>query len=330
MHWVNLVVYDDERGGRAVKAAGTQHGLRAGVLALLVLSDSLNLAALRQLGGGPLTAAELLGTLRASRATRFKRLRTLEELGLIVREKHSGWPPPTYCRLSDAGHSLLAVAEHFEAWLACRQRRVGSGELERSRTIKALASGLGSTLVRWLAERPRSTTELEALTPREISHHDIKRALHALSDVGLAEPLPRRKGRRHPYALTAKGREAAAPIAAALHWERDLHADPDPAWEGLAAETLLYLAAPLALVPVEFEGTCAMSIDEHDAVSITVSGGRLLARALAPGEAVEAEVRGSGSSWLTMLVSGRPGELELTGDANLIAVLTLSLHQAIC
>lgn len=305
-------------------------GLRAGSVALLVLSDSLNLAVLRQLSNGPLTASELLEELRASRATRFKRLRRLEELGLIVREKHSGWPPPTYCRLSEAGRGLLAVAERFEAWFERRQSDDGGGELERARATKALASGWCSTLVRWLAESPRSATELEALTPPQTSHHDVKRALGALSKMGLAERVPRRIGRRHPYALTPSGREAAAPLAAAIHWERGHVCDADPAWEAPAAETLLYLAAPLATVPVGIEGICSMLISEHAVVSMEISSGRLSARSPEPGEEVQAEARGTGHAWLASLVSGTSETLETKGDHELIAVLIRGLQRAIC
>jgi DNA-binding HxlR family transcriptional regulator len=305
-------------------------GLRAGSVALLVLSDSLNLAVLQQLRDGPLTASELLDELRASRATRFKRLRQLEELGLIVREKHSGWPPPTYCRLSEAGQGLLAVAERFEAWFKRRQLDEGGGELERARATKALASGWCSTLVRWLAESPRSATELEALTPPQTSHHEVKRALSALNEMGLAERLPRRIGRRHPYALTPSGREAAAPLAAAIHWERGHVLDADPAWEAPAAETLFYLAAPLASVPTGVEGTCSMLISEHGVVSMTISGGRLVARSPEPGEEAQAQIMGSGRAWLASLVSDKSEALETRGDPELSAVLILGLQQVIC
>jgi DNA-binding HxlR family transcriptional regulator len=299
-------------------------------VALLVLSDSLNLAVLQQLRDGPLTASELLDELRASRATRFKRLRRLEELGLIVREKHSGWPPPTYCRLSEAGRGLLAVAERFEAWFERRQQYQGGGELERAQAIKALTSGWGSTLVRWLAESPRSATELEALTPPQTSHHDVKRALSALSKMGLAKRMPRRIGRRHPYTLTPSGREAAAPLAAAVHWERGHVNGADSAWEAPAAETLFYLAAPLASVPVGIEGTCSMLISEHGVVSMEISSGRLVAHSPVPGEEVQAQALGTGRAWLASLVNGTSETLETRGDHELIAVLILGLQQVIC
>lgn len=308
---------------------GERAGLRAGSLALLVLSDSLNLAVLRQLRDGPLTASELLDELRASRATRFKRLLQLEELGLIVREKHSGWPPPTYCRLSEAGRGLLAVAERFEAWFARRQWRQG-GEIERAQTIKALASGWCSTLVRWLAEGPRSATELEALTPPETSHHDVKRALSALSESGLAERLPRRIGRRHPYSLTPSGRETAAPLAAAIHWERDLLWEPDPAWEALAAETLLYMAAPLVVMPLEIEGACTMLIEDEGGISAAIADGRVVAGPPTMTEDARVEVLGTGRDWLTALATGTLESLETRGDDQLIALLVLALQQVIC
>lgn len=303
-----------------------------GVTALSVLADPLNFAILQRLKGGALTAAKLLADLPASRATRFKRLRDLEGLGLIAREKRSGWPPPTYCRLSAAGGGLLSVAKRFEAWLGQGREGGCRDEIERVMALKALASGIASTLLRWLGEGPRSATELEALTPSEVSHHDVQRTLRALSEAGLAEPSPRRVGRRLPYALTAMGHKAAVPLIAMLQWEGEhlLEGALDADQEALVAETLIYLAAPLVSTPPRANGFCSIGVARHRTIRMAILEGRIEARLFDPGEETQAQVLGSGRDWLDALAKRRPELLETRGDTDLIGALMLALQRVVC
>jgi DNA-binding HxlR family transcriptional regulator len=92
--------------------------VRAGGRVLALLSDSINVAILRLLARAPLPTPELSRRLGpASRTTRFNRMRELEDLGLIRREKRGGSPPVTYCTLSSRGLALLPVVKDFAEWL---------------------------------------------------------------------------------------------------------------------------------------------------------------------------------------------------------------------
>jgi DNA-binding HxlR family transcriptional regulator len=194
--------------------------LRTGGRALLLLSDPINTSILRLLAASPLESAELGERLRnVSRSTRFERLRELEELGLIAREKRGGAPPVTDCRLTVAGVRLLPVAALLEEWLmAAPGGPLTLGDATATGTIKALTLGWGSTLLRWLAEQPRSLTELEPLVG-EVGYRELERILRNLIEVGLAERVTGKR-RLRPYTVSPWARESVAPLAAAVRWER--------------------------------------------------------------------------------------------------------------
>src|SRR5262245_13543857 len=104
---------------------------------LALLSDPLNVSILHMLTPEPLRVSELGERLGAtSRTTRFARLRELEQLGVIARERRPGMPPVAYCRLSPAGLELLPVVRWFESWLAASPTNPSTlDELSGAQTI---------------------------------------------------------------------------------------------------------------------------------------------------------------------------------------------------
>ncbi|MGH2975506.1 MAG: winged helix-turn-helix transcriptional regulator [Solirubrobacterales bacterium] len=223
--------------------------LRVGGRALLLLADSVSVSILRLLAEAPLESTELINRLEnVSRSTCFDRLRDLEELSLILREKRPSVPPSAECRLSDSGRGLLHVADLLEAWLA----RAPDGPLElgdpsAAAAIKALALGWGSTMLRWLAEQPRSLSELEQLVD-DLGYRKLERAAHSLVETGLAERVAV-NGRLNPYTVTAWAREAVTPLAAAVRWERRELPERSAPVTATDAEGGLLLARPIVDLP---------------------------------------------------------------------------------
>jgi len=215
---------------------------RAGGRVLRLLSDALNVSILRCLLRGPLSVSELSGSLSAtSRTTRFGRLRELEDLGVIVRERRPGSPPVAYCSLSSAGRELLPVVRRFARWLELSPDGPSSpDDATGALAIKALAIGWDTTVLRWLAERPCSLTELDALSPREVSYHEVRKAREGLSSAGLIAPVPS-TDRRQPYTPTEWARRSAGCIAAAVRWEKEHLGAPAPASWAMEVETLSLL-----------------------------------------------------------------------------------------
>jgi len=225
------------------KREGLRRPSRIGGRVLFLLGDPRNASILRSLLRGPLPVSALPKHLcPMSRTTRFARLRELEDLGAIVRERRPGMPPVAYCALSPAGEALLAVVRQFARWLMLAPDGPSSpDDLLGGQTIKALAIAWDTTALRWLAEKPCSLTKLDALSPREVSYHELRKARSALSKAGLIEPVPS-ADRGQPYTPTEWARRATACIAAAIRWEKRYLAEPiePPSW-AIEIETLSLL-----------------------------------------------------------------------------------------
>jgi DNA-binding HxlR family transcriptional regulator len=219
---------------------------RAGCRALLLLADPVRVSILRLLARRrSIASTDLLERVgHVSRSSFFDRLRDLEGLSLIVRERRASVPPVADCRISGSGQRLLLVADLLDAWLACApEGPLGLGDASATLAVKALALGWGSTLLRWLAERPRSLTELERIVDG-LGYRKLERVAHNLVEAGLAERIAT-KGRLNPYTVTPWARESARPFVAAVRWEqREIpeHCSPATAIEAMGG---LMLALPL-------------------------------------------------------------------------------------
>jgi DNA-binding HxlR family transcriptional regulator len=304
--------------------------VRVGGQALLLFSDPLKVSILRQLARGPLQTPELSRRLGpASRTTRFSRLRELEGLGVIGREKRGGSPPTTHCMLSPAGAELLAVARRFATWLKRGPEPMsGRSKVADALAIKALASAWGTGILRWLAEGPHSVTELAARGAPRVSYHDVRRARESLADAGLVEPVPSEE-RGQPYTPTRWAREAGGPIAAAVRWEQRYSIEGAAPLTEVEALTLLLLTVPtiqgLSDAP---SGKCALRIYDTGGILVAVEEGRVVSWGPLTDEGPQALVRGAVSAWLDALLDGRATGLQMAGDLRLTRALLAGLQDA--
>lgn len=235
--------------------------LQAGGRALLLLADPVSVSILRQLASGPLESTELFDRVDfASRSTYFERMRDLEELSLVKRARLGDVPPVAECRLAIAGEKLLPVAARLDAWLGgAPQGPLKLGEAYATATVKALAVAWGSTLLRWLAELPRSLAELEQLV-HVFGYRKLERILR---DLVKAELVQRSMvdGRSSPYEVTRWARRAAGLLAAAMRWERHEIAKRSASVGPIEAEGVLLLGLPLVQLSSDARGTCALLVD---------------------------------------------------------------------
>jgi DNA-binding HxlR family transcriptional regulator len=235
--------------------------LQAGGHALLLLADPVSVSILRQLAPGPTESTELLERIGfASRSTYFERMRDLEDLSLVERTRRGDVPPIAECRLARHGERLLPVATHLEAWLAdAPEGPLKLGDAYATATVKALAVAWGSALLRWLAEEPRTLTELEQLV-QIFGYRKLERILRELAKTGLVERLAN-GSRSSPYAVTDWARRTAGPLTAAMRWERHEIAKRSASITWIEAEGVLLLALPLVELPDHACGTCALLVD---------------------------------------------------------------------
>lgn len=219
--------------------------LRAGGTALTLLSNSLNLEVLRNLAEGPQPLQTLMQRLGfPPRSTMRLYLQALVELDAIVHRRRSEFPTSVEYEIAAGGRALLEVSGTLQAWLhASPAGPIELGSTAAKSAIKALVEGWGSNVVRALATRPLSLTELNFLLPR-ISYPSLERRLTAMRQVNLLE-VHHTGGRVAPYSVTEWLRLAIAPIAAAIRWERTLAGDRAPALRRHDVEAALLLAGPL-------------------------------------------------------------------------------------
>jgi DNA-binding HxlR family transcriptional regulator len=286
--------------------------LQAGGRALLLLADPVSVSILRQLASGPLESTELLDRVDfVSRSTYFERMRDLEELSLIRRTRRGEVPPVAECRIATPGQRLLPVASRLDAWLAdAPQGPLALGDAYATVRVKALAVAWGSTLLRWLAERPRSLTELERLV-HMFGYRKLERISRDLVKAGLVERVAI-GGRSSPYGVTRWARQSAGLLTAAMRWERHEIAKRGASVTSIEAEGVLLLALPLIELPDDVTGTCALLVDAEGSENESLGGavvrlldGRPVAWKAAAGiepEALAFEadcwIRGSSLAWL--------------------------------
>jgi DNA-binding HxlR family transcriptional regulator len=304
---------------------------------LLLLADPASVSILRELATGPLENSELLGRIEyVSRSTYFERMRDLEELSLICRRRRVDFPPVVECRLAATGRRLLPVAALLDEWLGrTPQGPLRLGEAYAAAAIKALAIGWGSTLLRWLAERPYSLTELEQLVDG-LGYRKLERTARDLVQTGLAERVSVR-GRLSPYRVTPWGRQAVGPLTAAIRWERNEIPKRTTPVTSIEAEGVLLLALPLIELPAGVNGACTLLVDADPpgveslgGAVVRLADGRPISWEPAAGLGSDADcwVRGAVSAWLDAGSNAFTEALRRGGDSSLAEKVIAALREA--
>jgi DNA-binding HxlR family transcriptional regulator len=296
--------------------------VRAGAQALSLLAVPLNAGVLTALAAEPTPLVDLrLAVGSPPQTTMRAHLRTLVELGVVERRRRDAFPGAVDYEITTSGCDLVAVAEVVEAWLRQAPREpISLGSSPAKRSIKALVDGWSATIVRALAARPLSLTELNRLVAAH-NYPAIERRLAAMRLAGQIESVPV-SGRGKPYFVTEWLRRAVAPLAAAARWERK-HGSPQVASVSrLDVEAYFLLAVPLLRLPAGLGGSCRLLVElrrsgaEHDLVGalVEIRDGEVAScvsrlRGDADGWAV-----GSVSTWLRALAGEEAERLELGGD----------------
>jgi len=199
--------------------------LRAGAKALSLLAVPLNVHVLTTLAEEPRSLYDLRRAAGSPPQTTMRgHLRKLMKIGVL---KH--WQSPEFSgsveyELGEAGRDLLAVADLSQHWLnRAPEEPVPLGTSAAKSALKALVDGWSSGIVRVLAARPLSLTDLNKLISG-LNYPSLERRLGALRFTNLIEAAPS-EGRGTPYRATGWLRQAMAPLAAATRWERRHWAD---------------------------------------------------------------------------------------------------------
>jgi DNA-binding HxlR family transcriptional regulator len=307
--------------------------LRAGAHALSLLATPINIAVLEGLADGPKSLIELRQVAGgSSQSTLRLRLRQLSELGVLNRGRRENFPRALDFELAGAGRDLLGVMGCLRAWLG--RSPLGPVELGTSAAkgmIKALIAGWASNMLRALAAKPLTLTELDRLISG-LNYPSLERRLGTLHHCGQVEPLPSH-GRGTPYTVTGWLREGVAPLAAAVRWER-LHASRMTAPIGrLDIEAAFLLIVPMVVLPEELGGDCRLAVEMRGngeqrvaGVKVRVEEGRVTSHVTNLEGRADAWASGSAGDWLRAVIKHDRARLEIGGDCRLAGDLVDGLH----
>jgi DNA-binding HxlR family transcriptional regulator len=304
---------------------------------LSLLSVPLNVHVLRALGEEPLSLTDLRRAVGSPPQTTVRgHLKALAELGTITRRRDPEFPGPVGFELGPSGGDLLEVASVLERWLATApDGALELGSIAARSTIKALVDGWSSTIVRALAARPLSLTDLNRLIA-DLNYPSLERRLSAMRLAGQIEASARRR-RGTPYAVTRWLSLAVAPLTAAASWERQYAAAESAPIGRLDVEAAFLLAVPLVRLAEDVEGSCRLAVEVGGGpgtravagVLVSVRGGRVVSCVARLQGETTAWASGTATGWIRAVLDHELDWLEIGGDGTLALGILEGLHDAL-
>lgn len=236
--------------------------VRAGGAVLALLAGPLCAPILRAHLEGPLRLPDLREQIGGAAQTTLRgQVGNLRAVGALERRVRSGMPYTVENQLTDAGRGILGVAEVVEAWLSrAPQGPIALGSEPAKGVIRSLVGGWSSTVLRALAARPLSLTELSGVIPG-LSYPSLERRISAMRAARQVQMLPDETGKARPYAVTDWTRQAVGPLAAAGRCECEhIGGGTDPLTR-IDIEAAFLLAVPLVVLPIDRSGSCLLAVN---------------------------------------------------------------------
>lgn len=307
--------------------------MRTGTFALSLLSVPLNVSVLQTLAEDSTPLVDLRRAAGSPPPTTMrKHLRNLTDLGIVERRRLNDFPGSVDYALTPVGHELLAVGEILGRWLQqAPERPLELGERTSKSVVKSLVDGWSSTIVRALAARPLSLTDLNRLITG-LNYPSLERRLAALRLAGLIEACPSRT-RGTPYTVSDWLRSAVAPLVAAARWERRHLQEQSSPIAPIDVEAAFLLSVPTMPLPVDADGLCRLAVEFRNGgeqklagVLVAVENGQVASCVSKLRGEATAWASGSTTAWLSALIEGDTERLEIGGDYALALTLMDELH----
>ena len=302
----------------------------------MLLAAPLNVAILRELAEGPKQQAELRGdTGLPAQTTLRAQLKRLVDLGAISKERRNRFPGVLEYELTPAGRELLSVAGALDRWLehAPAGPLTLGGDAAKA-AIKSLADGWSTRMLRALAARPLSLTELTRIIA-DLSYPSLERRLGAMRLAGQVEAC-QTNSRGTPYAVTEWLRQSVAPLAAAARWERRHLPTTTAPIARHDTEAAFLLALPLLRLPAGVSGSCRLAADIPNGngprlagAMVEVEEGRIVSCATKLEGHPDAWIVASATAWLTAVIDHDVDQLEIGGDCALARSILHGLHRTL-
>lgn len=308
--------------------------VRPGSFALSLLSVPLNVHLLEALEGEPRSLGDLRRAAGGpSPTTLRKQLGVLTDLEVVVRRRQAEFPGSVEFEMGPAGAELLELTRLLQNWLAdSPEGPVAIGSTVAKNSLKALLEGWETKIIRALAARPLSLTDLNRLISA-FNYPYLERRFSALRACGLIEHRPGAR-RGTLYGPSRWLQRACGPLMAAAYWERR-YAAKQVAGERFDFEAAFLLGTLGASLSEDASGRCRLGVELRNGsgepalagVQLQVVEGEILSCVARPEGNADASASGPSSAWVRALTSGRPDELYLSGDRHLAIEIVESLHR---
>jgi len=299
---------------------------RAGVHALSLLSTPLNAQVLEALRDGATPLVDLRRATGSLPPTTMRgHLRRMVETGILERTREAGFPGATAYELTASGDELLGVADELEAWLAdAPEGPIEIGTPAARSAVKALIDGWSTGIIRVLAAKPVSLTELSGLIT-STSYPSLERRLAAMR---LAGQIERRSGggKGTPYAATSWLRRAIVSLAISIRWERR-NLRPRPPVRRTDVEAAFLLIASLLSEVGDLSGSCRFAVEvdtdarsgpRHAGVVLSLVDGAVTSCVTRLAEPADAWASGAVDAWFEAVGEDHLTGLEIGGDRSMV------------
>lgn len=316
--------------------------VRAGGTVLTLIASPLSVPILRAHLDGPLRLPDLRERIGGAAQTTLRgQVGNLRGIGALERQVRGGMPYTVENELTDVGRGVLAVAEVVEAWLSrAPQGPLALGSEPAKGAIRALVGGWGSAMLRALAARPLSLTELSSVIG-DHSYPALERRLSAMRAARQVEPREAGERGAKPYGVTEWTRQAVGPIVAAGRCECEHLADITEPLSRIDVEAAFLLSVPLVDLDVTRSGLCLLAVDTSSVrneggasrlagVHVEMEGGTVTScRSRWEGEP-KTWALGSIEPWLDAILDGRLERLRIGGeDRELAAAMIEQIHRSL-
>jgi DNA-binding HxlR family transcriptional regulator len=309
--------------------------MRAGAYGLSILSNPLNAQVLEALASGRLTLQGLHRSVGFPPQTTLRvYLRTLAEVGVLERYQEPSFPGAVSFELTASGRDLLQAGEILQGWLtASPHRSLSLGEPAAKGAVKAVIDGWSAKILRALAAKPLTLTELDRLIP-SVNYPALERRLAAMRSAGQIRAEQGPAGSR-PYKVTDWLRTAVGPLLAAANWEQTRTPNASVPLDRLDAEAAFLLAVPMLQLPPDQKGACGLAIKlsedgdpEAAGVVAEFDHGRLVACRSDKHIKASTQAVGPAATWVNVFSGQADSGLETDGDEGLVVAVIASLQQA--
>jgi DNA-binding HxlR family transcriptional regulator len=308
--------------------------VRPGSFALSLLAVPLNVHLLEALEQEPRSLKDLRRVAGTPPPTTMrKQLRLLTDLEALTCRRQQEFPGAAEYELGPAGGGLIEITRLLQDWLAsCPEGPLVLGSPAAKGALKALIQGWNSKIIRALAARPLSLTDLNRLIS-SLNYPSLERRFSALRVCGLVEPRSC-EGRATAYEPSRWLQRAGGPLMAAAQWERQ-HAPGEVEGERFDFEAAFLLATRSGSFSTEATGRCRLGVELRNGsgelalagVQLQVVEGEIRSCVARPEGETDASASGSSTAWVQALMSGSPDDLYLSGDRHLATEVVEGLHR---